>query len=31
MAPELRAVMEAWPSLPEHTRLAVIALVKSGG
>ncbi len=29
--PELQAIIEAWPSLPEPLRAAVLAIVRSGG
>jgi len=29
--PELAAVVEAWPELPEHIRAAILALVTSTG
>jgi hypothetical protein len=28
--PDLRAVVAAWPTLPEHVRLAILALADTG-
>ena len=28
--PELAAVVKTWPTLPEHVRMAILALVGSG-
>jgi hypothetical protein len=30
MLPDLARVVEAWPSLPEHIRAAMLALMEAG-